>query len=127
MTEISTLVCPKCQAAMRTYERSGLLIDQCTDCRGIFLDHGELQRLIAAEGAAPAEGSVSGRDEPVDMDSWHRKKEYDPERRDSGDSENGAERAGAVRHEESRGRRGDGEPRRRESRFGGLMDLFGGE
>jgi hypothetical protein len=127
MTEISPLVCPKCQAAMRTYERSGLLIDQCTDCRGIFLDHGELQRLIAAEGAAPAEASVAGRDEPVDMDSWHRKKEYDPERRDSGDREHGEERAGVVRYEDPRGGRGEPEPRRRESRFGGLMDLFGGE
>jgi uncharacterized protein len=34
---------------MRQYERSGVLIDQCTDCRGIFLDRGELERLSEAE------------------------------------------------------------------------------
>jgi hypothetical protein len=34
---------------MRTYERSGVTVDQCADCRGIFLDRGELERLVDAE------------------------------------------------------------------------------
>jgi len=34
---------------MRTYERNGVTVDQCTDCRGIFLDRGELERLVDAE------------------------------------------------------------------------------
>jgi Zn-finger nucleic acid-binding protein len=36
---------------MRTYERNGVHVDQCTECRGIFLDRGELDRLIDAENA----------------------------------------------------------------------------
>ena len=54
---MSDMTCPKCHAAMRSYERNGVHIDQCTDCRGIFLDRGELEHLIAAESnwsAAPA-------------------------------------------------------------------------
>jgi uncharacterized protein len=43
------LNCPKCHGAMRSYERSGILIDQCTECRGVFLDRGELDKLIDAE------------------------------------------------------------------------------
>ena len=43
------LVCPKCQGHMRAYERSGVTVDQCGDCRGIFLDRGELERLVDAE------------------------------------------------------------------------------
>ena len=43
------LICPKCQGLMRTYERSGITVDQCGDCRGIFLDRGELERLVDAE------------------------------------------------------------------------------
>jgi hypothetical protein len=43
---------------MRTYERNGVHVDQCADCRGIFLDRGELERLVDAEnawhGGAPA-------------------------------------------------------------------------
>ena len=45
------LVCPKCQGTMRTYERNGVHVDQCADCRGIFLDRGELERLVDAEDA----------------------------------------------------------------------------
>jgi hypothetical protein len=36
---------------MRQYERGGVMVDQCTECRGIFLDRGELERLIDAENA----------------------------------------------------------------------------
>ena len=45
------LTCPKCHGTMRTYERNGVHVDQCTECRGIFLDRGELDRLIDAENA----------------------------------------------------------------------------
>ena len=47
----TTLTCPKCGSDMRPYERNGVLIDQCTGCRGIFLDRGELERLTEAESA----------------------------------------------------------------------------
>jgi uncharacterized protein len=43
------LICPKCQGLMRQYERNGVTVDQCADCRGLFLDRGELERLIDAE------------------------------------------------------------------------------
>jgi Zn-finger nucleic acid-binding protein len=45
------LTCPKCHGTMRTYERNGVHVDQCADCRGIFLDRGELEKLIDAENA----------------------------------------------------------------------------
>lgn len=41
--------CPKCESAMRTYERNGIHVDQCTGCKGIFLDKGELEHLMSAE------------------------------------------------------------------------------
>jgi Zn-finger nucleic acid-binding protein len=43
------LTCPKCQGDLRSYERSGVTVDQCTECRGIFLDRGELEKLVDAE------------------------------------------------------------------------------
>ena len=46
-----TLTCPKCGGQMRSYERNGVTVDQCTECRGIFLDRGELERLIDAESS----------------------------------------------------------------------------
>ena len=80
MTDIptTTLVCPKCHGVMRSYERNRVVIDQCSDCRGVFLDRGELERLIDAEeqryGAfAPPPSPASSRDDEP---------RYDP--RDSG-------------------------------------------
>ena len=34
---------------MRTVDRQGVHIEQCENCGGIFLDHGELEHLLAAE------------------------------------------------------------------------------
>ncbi len=48
---MSGLICPKCGAAMRAYERRGITIEQCVECRGIYLDRGELERLTDAEAA----------------------------------------------------------------------------
>jgi Zn-finger nucleic acid-binding protein len=45
------MTCPKCSGSMRTYERNGVHVDQCTDCRGLFLDRGELERLVDAENS----------------------------------------------------------------------------
>lgn len=45
------LICLKCGSPMRTYKRNGITIDQCTSCHGIFLDRGELERLIGAESS----------------------------------------------------------------------------
>ena len=58
------LTCPKCHGTMRTYERNGVHVDQCTECRGIFLDRGELERLVDAEtawhgGGRPSSGAPS--------------------------------------------------------------------
>jgi uncharacterized protein len=61
---MSELVCPKCESPMRSYERSGITIDQCTGCRGVFLDRGELERLVDAEGSFYEERGAS-REEPV--------------------------------------------------------------
>lgn len=42
--------CPKCHGPMHTYQRSGVQIEQCGNCRGIFLDYGELEALTRLEG-----------------------------------------------------------------------------
>jgi Zn-finger nucleic acid-binding protein len=35
---------------MQTYNRNGVQIEQCGNCRGIFLDYGELEALTQLEG-----------------------------------------------------------------------------
>ncbi|GII93710.1 TFIIB-type zinc ribbon-containing protein [Sinosporangium siamense] len=41
--------CPKCRGTMRTFDRNGVHIEQCENCRGIFLDYGELEALTRLE------------------------------------------------------------------------------
>lgn len=45
------LVCPRCGGPMTTYSRANVQIDQCENCRGIFLDRGELEQLVNAESS----------------------------------------------------------------------------
>lgn len=44
------LRCPRCGGEMEQYDRTHVIIDQCGRCGGIFLDRGELERLIQGEG-----------------------------------------------------------------------------
>ncbi|MCJ1679540.1 zf-TFIIB domain-containing protein [Streptomyces sp. APSN-46.1] len=47
--------CPKCHAMMHTYNRNGVQIEQCSGCRGIFLDYGELEALTRLESQYTAQ------------------------------------------------------------------------
>ncbi len=40
--------CPRCQgAALEEHQRDGVVVDVCHACRGLWLDRGELEKLIA--------------------------------------------------------------------------------
>lgn len=54
------MTCPKCQSPMRTHQRNGVTIEQCTKCHGIFLDRGELEQLIGAESSFLGRQGLSG-------------------------------------------------------------------
>lgn len=50
------LVCPSCRVALVMSERQGVEIDYCPQCRGVWLDRGELDKIIeraSREMAAP--------------------------------------------------------------------------
>lgn len=44
------LLCPNDNASMSTVSRSGVEFDMCPTCRGVWLDRGELEKLIEAGG-----------------------------------------------------------------------------
>ncbi len=47
--------CPACNVALVMSERQGIEIDYCPECRGIWLDRGELDKIIQrSAGDAPA-------------------------------------------------------------------------
>jgi Zn-finger nucleic acid-binding protein len=47
--------CPVCpEATLLMSERQGVEIDYCPQCRGVWLDRGELDKLLDLSAAAPA-------------------------------------------------------------------------
>ena len=41
-------LCPRCSVEMGViaYETSGVLIDKCSSCHGVWLDHGEFEKIV---------------------------------------------------------------------------------
>jgi len=52
--------CPTCpDSALLISERQGIEIDYCAKCRGVWLDRGELDKLIALSTAPPPVRSMA--------------------------------------------------------------------
>lgn len=40
--------CPRCEATvLEELDRNGVTVDRCASCRGVWLDRGELEKLLA--------------------------------------------------------------------------------
>jgi Zn-finger nucleic acid-binding protein len=79
------MLCPKCHNLMRRYERNGVVVDQCTECGGIFLDKGELEHLVDAETAFNRRMATAPPPPPppaYDRDPYYDDRRYDDRRYD---------------------------------------------
>lgn len=58
-SEVAGMACPICGVPLAMSDRQGIEIDYCPQCRGVWLDRGELDKIIektvAAEAAAAPE------------------------------------------------------------------------
>lgn len=61
--------CPVCNVDLMMSERQGIEIDYCPKCRGVWLDRGELDKIIERSQTTPAE-TYPGRRENI-QDSRH--------------------------------------------------------
>ncbi len=53
--------CPRCAAVLTMSDRHGIEIDYCPNCRGVWLDRGELDKIIERVAAnAPPPGQPAG-------------------------------------------------------------------
>lgn len=69
------MLCPLCKTALTMSERQGIEIDYCSQCRGVWLDRGELDKIIERSNSEPAQ---SKRDE--ERHGVDRTPHYDDER-----------------------------------------------
>ena len=97
--------CPRCETStLDEKEREGVIVDVCGQCRGIWLDRGELEKIVSR---ATAEWDTSNRQ------AAHEYKERD--HRKSQGEQHGGHPHGDVRH---------GKPYRKKNFFESLGDLF---
>jgi len=50
-SEVAAMQCPVCRVPLSMSDRQGVEIDYCPQCRGVWLDRGELDKII--ERSAP--------------------------------------------------------------------------
>lgn len=66
--------CPTCNVELKVTDRQGVEIDYCPQCRGVWLDRGELDKIIERSAAVDF-------DDRDDQDYRARSREHDEPRR----------------------------------------------
>jgi uncharacterized protein len=79
--------CPNCNSRLVEVERSEILIDACPECRGIWLDRGELDKILVRERSMSAHdpdedffAEVEGRSRPAKSATAERERYEDEPR-----------------------------------------------
>lgn len=52
--QVAAMQCPVCQVPLAMSDRQGIEIDYCPQCRGVWLDRGELDKIIERSAAQVA-------------------------------------------------------------------------
>ena len=70
--------CPNCNIPLVMTDRSGIEIDYCPECRGVWLDRGELDKIIERSSQniknVQHDGYADKRQYPADNDYRYKKK-----------------------------------------------------
>ena len=76
--------CPTCpQSTLVMSERSGIEIDYCPTCRGVWLDRGELDKIIERVNEMPTRNDRVSEDQRSDRDDRGRRPAGKPKKRSS--------------------------------------------
>jgi uncharacterized protein len=71
--------CPKCHTDLMISDRQGIEIDFCPQCRGVWLDRGELDKLIERAARYVDDDDDDDRRRPFDHSrerSYHKRKSF---------------------------------------------------
>lgn len=73
--------CPTCEIPLSITERQGIEIDYCSQCRGVWLDRGELDKIIERS----YESSPRGEKDSFQRDDDHKRYRDDDHKRHTRD------------------------------------------
>jgi len=68
--DVAAMQCPVCRVPLSISDRQGIEIDYCPQCRGVWLDRGELDKIVerSAPQASPAPAAPPPQQRP--QGSW---------------------------------------------------------
>lgn len=75
--------CPTCNVALVMSDRNGIEIDYCPNCRGVWLDRGELDKIIERSAAAPGfngpapQAQFQQQHQPMPQQRYQERRHYD--------------------------------------------------
>ncbi len=128
------LMCPNCSASMSEVKRNDVAFDMCPSCRGVWLDRGELEKIIAGAKDERVAFEQDRSQFYQDPDAYRRShppqqqppQQYQPQqqRPQQGYGEHGEYGERGESGERGGYDQSTGQPRRRRGGFD-LMDIFG--
>lgn len=68
--------CPKCDVELSMTDRQGIEVDYCPKCRGIWLDRGELDKILARSVKEERDHPYQDRDDDHDRGRYPRRKSW---------------------------------------------------
>ena len=71
------MLCPTCRVALTMSERQGIEIDYCPQCRGVWLDRGELDKIIERSEAANVSAAPPPPQQQAAPPQQYRDRDYD--------------------------------------------------
>lgn len=115
--------CPVCDAPLRAIEKYGVEVDICPGCKGVWLDRGELEKIIALEASGgPTEDNLSRQhDEQRAREAQPRK--YEDHRQSDNDHDDHDDN----KHQRSQYNQHDRPQKKRGAWLSDILGSFGGE
>ncbi|MGZ8538345.1 MAG: TFIIB-type zinc ribbon-containing protein [Flavisolibacter sp.] len=69
--------CPNCEETLVLADRQGIEIDYCPKCRGVWLDKGELDKIIEKSELSSPKSYDNDRKEEHYDDGFDKRRDYD--------------------------------------------------
>jgi uncharacterized protein len=128
--------CPVCNDKMKEIEKSGVMLDICPGCKGVWLDCGELEKLMeytaatsASAPLAPQSGSSFAPPPPrQEYREPYRHRDHDDDHGDDHDRHDrrSGQYSGDNRDQYNQGQHGQYPPRKK-SWIAEILGSFGGD
>ncbi|MNL20506.1 hypothetical protein D3C87_1417560 [compost metagenome] len=67
--------CPSCNETLLMSDKNGIEIDYCPNCRGIWLDRGELDKIIERSASHYSDKDNYKKDQEYHSKPYHKKKQ----------------------------------------------------